>query len=130
MLWEYVSIEDALNLHEKVIGDYGGSFGLRDRGLLDAALAAPRQTMFGEELYPDIYSKASILLFSLVKNHVFVDGNKRTGTVVMARFLYVNNYQLTADKHSLYQFVIQVATSELDKEAIADWLRLNTTPIR
>ena len=129
MPWHYVSVDDALYLHERIIVDYGGLPGLRDWGLLESALASPKQTMFGEELYPDIYNKTAILLFSLVKNHAFVDGNKRTGTVIMARFLHMNGYRLTADNVSLYQFVIQIATSELDKEAIANWLRLNTTTI-
>jgi death-on-curing protein len=75
----YLSLGQALELHRVQIRRFGGSAGLRDRGALEAALARPQMTFGGEDLYPDVASKAAALMHSLVMNHPFVDGNKRVG---------------------------------------------------
>ncbi|MEW5718511.1 MAG: Fic family protein, partial [Chloroflexota bacterium] len=75
----YLELDEVLRIHERAIQRYGGLPELRDLGLLESALAVPKQTMFGDDLYPDVATKAAILLFTLIKNHPFVDGNKRTG---------------------------------------------------
>ncbi len=125
----YLTIKEVFALHERAIQEYGGSPELADLGRLEAALAAPRQTMFGEELYPDLVAKAAILVFLLVKNHPFVDGNKRTAFLSLVRFLNVNGYTLDATNDELYQFTIDVATSALEKDAVADWLREHVTAL-
>ncbi len=119
----YLELDEALRIHECAIQRYGGSPELRDLGLLESALAQPKQTMFGEDLYPDVAAKAAILVFSLVKNHPFVDGNKRTGFLCLMRFLQVNGYALAATYDELYQFTLDVATSALDKERVTAWIR-------
>jgi death on curing protein len=120
----YLELDEALQIHERAIQRYGGSPELRDLGLLESALAAPKQTMFGEDLYPDVAAQAAILVFSLVKNHPFMDGNKRTGFLCLMRFLQVNDYALDATNDDLYQFTLDVATSVLDKEQVTAWIRM------
>jgi len=79
--------------------------------------------MFGEELYPDIFSKAAILFFSLIMNHPFLDGNKRTAFLALMRFLNINGYTLSATNDELYQFTIDVASSVSTKEEVEMWIR-------
>lgn len=120
---KYLQLEEVLRIHERMIVQYGGSFGILNQGALESALAAPQQTMFGEDLYPDLASKAAILFFLLVKNHAFMDGNKRTAFACLIRFLNENGHALTATDDELYQFTIDVATSALDKEQVTEWIR-------
>ena len=120
---EYLDLDEVLQLHELSILRYGGSLCLRDLGLLESALAAPKQTMFGDDLYSDVSAKAAILLYSLVKNHPFVDGNKRTGFACLTRFLKINGFILNASNDELYQFAMDTATSVLNKDQVTEWIR-------
>lgn len=119
----YLELDEVLRIHERAIVQYGGSLGTANPGLLESALAAPRQTMFDKDLYPDLASKAAILFFSLVKNHPFIDGNKRTGFLCLLRFLEVNGHMLNATNDELYQFTLNVATSARDKDQVTEWIR-------
>ncbi len=118
----YLSSNEVLSIHDHAIGEFGGSFGLMSPGQLEASIALPRQTMFGEELYPDLFSKAAILFYLLVKNHAFVDGNKRTAALALIEFLERNGYTLDATNDELYQFTIDVASSVLGKEEVEMWI--------
>lgn len=111
-----------MRIHERMIVQYGGSFGILNQGALESALAAPQQTMFGDDLYPDVASKAAILFYLLAKNHAFMDGNKRTAFACLVRFLKVNGNALNATDDELYQFTMDVATSVLDKEQVTEWI--------
>jgi len=122
----YLSSNEVLLIHAHAIGEFGGSFGLMSPGRLESSIAAPRQTMFGEELYPDLFSKAAILFYLLVKNHAFVDGNKRTAALALIEFLERNGYTLSATNDELYQFTIDVAVSVLTKEEVEMWIRDKT----
>jgi len=82
--------------------------------------------MFGEELYPDVFSKAAILYYLLIKNHPFLDGNKRTAFLALMRFLNINGYTLNATNDALYQFTIDVASSALTKEEVEMWIKDKT----
>ncbi len=95
---------------------YGGSSGLRDAGLLESALASPRQTMFDQELYPDLAAKAAILLIGLLKNHPFVDGNKRTAFITLLRFLEMNDCTLSATEDELFEFILNIITAKANKD--------------
>ncbi len=121
--WRYPSAQEVREIHEFIIELYGGSFGLRDEGLLESALASPRQTMFDEELYPDLAAKAAILLIGLVKNHPFIDGNKRTAFLTMLRFLEMNGYTLAASDGELFDLIQTTASAQFEKTQIADWLK-------
>ena len=120
---KYLELDEVLRIHEHLIVQYGGSFGSLNQSALESTLATPKQTMFGDDLYPDISSKAAILFFLLVKNHAFIDGNKRTAFACLLRFSKVNGYKLKASDNDLFQFTIDVATSVLDKEQVTDWIR-------
>ena len=125
-----IVLEDVLLLHQKSIIDFGGADGVRDAGLLEAALARPFQTFGGEDLYSTPIEKAAALGESLIKNHPFVDGNKRTGLLAMASFLINNQYSLKASSDDLYNFVINISTGVLSFDEIVVWLKANTETVR
>jgi len=96
--------------------------GIRDIGALESAVAQPRMTFNGEELYPTIVEKASALGFSLIQNHPFVDGNKRAGHAAMESFLMFNGYEISAGVDEQVEIVLGVASGKLDRNAFTDWL--------
>jgi death-on-curing protein len=122
-----ILLEDILRLHQYSIDDFGGASGLRDLGMLESAIARPFQTFGGEDLYITIIKKASALAESLIINHPFIDGNKRTGFVAMHSFLLNHNISLTAHSNDLYKFIISISTGSIHFEQIVDWLKANTT---
>lgn len=118
----YLAVEQVLFLHSRLIEETGGSHGVRDVALLESAVARPRATFGGEDLYPDLFSKAAALMDSLVRNHPFIDGNKRTGIAAAALFLRQNGRRLTATDPELEAFTLHVAESGPDIAEIAAWL--------
>ena len=118
----YPTLDEVLTLHRLALEAHGGSAGLRDMNALRSALVAPRQTMFGEELYPQVADKATILLYLLIQNHPFVDGNKRTALSTCFRFLESNGYTLDVGGEELYQFTIGIASGQLDKDDVTAWM--------
>ncbi len=119
-------IQTVIALHDEVVKKYGGSLGVREPGSLDAALNRPFQTFGGEYLYNDVYHKAAALIESIILNHPFVDGNKRTGFLLCASFLLDNNIRLTATENARYDFVVNISTGSLSFEEIVSWLQQNT----
>ena len=95
-------------------------------GLLESAVARPFQTFGGEDLYPTIFEKAAALGESLVTNHPFIDGNKRTGMLAMAALLIGHEFNFSAYSDDLYNFVISISTSSVSFEEIVEWLKNNT----
>ena len=89
---QYLSPEQVLFIHARLIAETGGEHGVRDIGLLQSAVARPKATFDNKELYPDVANKAAALMESLINNHPFVDGNKRTGITAAVLFLRINNY--------------------------------------
>ena len=115
--FEYLDTEDLLNLARRLLGE---PVPLRDIGLLGAAAARPRASAFGEDAYPDVWSKAAALLHSVVSNHPLVDGNKRLGWLSAAVFLELNDASVsTAANDDVYDLVMAVASSDLSVEPIA-----------
>ncbi len=110
-------------LHTALIERYGGEDGLRDEGMLDSALNAPFQTFSGNELYPDLLSKAARLAFGLIANHPFIDGNKRIGTHAMLIFLRLNNVELEYEDDDLIALILGTAAGENDDKNILEWLK-------
>jgi death on curing protein len=121
-----ILLEDILLLHKLSIDSFGGSHAIRDSGLLESAIARPFQSFDGQDLYPSVFEKAAALAESLIVNHPFVDGNKRTGTVAMIAFLQENNLQMTIDQEGLYNFIVSISTCEIKFEEIVQWLKANT----
>lgn len=122
----FLTAEQALFIHSRLIVETGGAHGLRDLGLLQSAIARPQTTFDGREMYPSLFEKAAALLDSLVNNHPFVDGNKRTGIVCVGMFLRLNGRELSASQSNLEDFTMRVANSHLDIEQISQWLENNS----
>lgn len=121
---EYLTITEVLAIHEDQITRYGGSNGVRDRGLLEAALYRP-QTGY----YADLIEEAAALWESLAQNHPFIDGNKRTAFAVTYTFLAINGGRITADPLPTHEFIIDLHEArEFNFEHLTDWLRHNVTP--
>lgn len=119
-----INFNQALEIHEIVLKQFGGSMGLRDLGALE--LARPFQTFGGEDLYPDFFSKAAAIGESIIINHPFIDGNKRTGYVLMEAILRVGKIKIISHNDVLYNFVISISTGEIKCEEIVEWLKANT----
>jgi len=125
---EYLTLEEVYLLHERLIQLTGGSSGLRDPGLLESAVARPQASFDGEELYPDLWTKAAALMQSLIKNHPFVDGNKRTAVTATAIFLELNHHRFTASNDEVLRFAVETAGGEAELEQIAAWLEEHSSP--
>ena len=102
---------------------------MRDVGLLESAVARPQATFDGDDLYPDLYSKAAALMDSLIRNHPFVDGNKRVGITAAGIFLVRNGLSLTAANEEVEQFTLRVAQGIVPVEQIAAWFAQHVAPI-
>jgi death on curing protein len=120
-----ILLEDILDIHEKSIKDYGGGSGVRDLGLLESAIARPFQTFGGEDLYPDAFTKAAALGESLIINHPFVDGNKRTGIVAVLTLLMEYNFYVNSSEGDLYNLTIDISTGKIKFDNIVQWLKMN-----
>ena len=119
----YLILSEVLELYRRVMEQSGGTMGIRDLGALESALAQPRMTFGDTELYPTIAEKAASLGFSLINNHPFVDGNKRTGHAAMEVFLVLNGYEIEASTDEQERVILQVASGEMRREAFTEWLR-------
>lgn len=119
----YITLDEVLAIHDDMVERYGGSFGIRDLGLIQSAIARPQATFGGQDLYPTMIDKASALFHSLIFNHAFTDGNKRTSLTSTARFLHLNGYELKADKEELINFPLKIENKHLDISEIAKWLK-------
>jgi death-on-curing protein len=117
-----ISIQETLYIHNLLIKTFGGSSGVRDFQALESALSRLFQTFDSVELYPSIIEKAASLLESLLANHPFVDGNKRTGYVLMRLFLKKNGMDIVADEETKYQYLIDVASGVKRYDDILIWL--------
>ena len=116
-----------LLLHEQLLEATGGSSGLRDEGMLDSALNAPFQTFGGEDVYPSTQQKAARLCFGLVKNHPFVDGNKRIGTHAMLVFLALNGIELKYTQTELSDVILRLAAGEIPSSGLLEWILTHQT---
>jgi death-on-curing protein len=119
----YLTLSEALELHRRIIGQSGGALGVLNLGALESALAQPRMAFGGRDLYPSIVDKAAALGYSLIQNHPFLDGNKRTGHAAMEVFLFLNEFEIQSSIDEQERIVLQVASGELDREAFTVWLR-------
>ena len=126
----YLATETVLEIHEELVARYGGSQGIRDLGLVDSAVARPRAGFGDFEAYPDLFIKAAVLGHSLLKNHPFVDGNKRTAVAAMELLLEENGYELRVPKNSLYRLALDIENNSLSEQAIARWLKRHSKLIK
>ena len=127
---KYLYPKQVLYLYQQIIHASGGTMGLRDEGLLESAVYRPQASFGGQDLYPDLFSKAAVLGHSIISNHPFVDGNKRVGFEAMRLMLRLNGYDLRAPLDAKYAFVMDIATGKLTEQAIADWLKQHSRTYR
>ena len=120
---QYLTPEQVLFLHSRLLNETGGGHGIRDLGMLLSALGRPQATFDEKELYPDLFSKAAALMDSLIRNHPFVDGNKRTAITAAALFLRLNGFQLIVENNEMVQFTLACAQSRLSLDEITNWFR-------
>ncbi len=118
----YLTLPEVLDLHRRVIEQSGGADGVRELGGVESAVAQPQMSFGGEELYPTIESKATVLCFSLVMNHPFVDGNKRIGHAAMETFLILNGYELVVDVENAEDVILTLAAGDLSREGLLKWV--------
>jgi len=125
----YLLIEEIISLHAKVVGQSGGSAGLRDRGALESAVAQPEMTFDGNDLYPTIVEKAAALGHALIQNHPFVDGNKRVGHAAMEVFLVLNGYEIRASIGEQEEIVLSVASGQKSRAELVEWLQWHVVEV-
>lgn len=125
----YLKLKRMLALHQAAIERSGGSPGLRDQGALESALAQPKMTFDGIDLYPTLIAKAAALGYSLVQNHPFIDGNKRAGQAAMEASLIINGYEIAASVDEQEQVILEVASSVRSREALTEWLEQRAIPL-
>ncbi len=123
----YLTLVEVMDLHRRIIKQSAGGLGIRDLGLLESAIAQPRMTFGSEDLYPTVIDKAVALGFSIIMNHPFVDGNKRTGHAAMETFLILNGLEISASVDEQEQVILAVVSGAVGREAFAEWLRQHTT---
>ena len=124
--WRFISRRALELLHDESLAEHGGRPGLRDEGLLESALARPHQLMtYGE---PDLAALAAAYGFGLVRNHAFVDGNKRAAFLATGLFLALNGQRLVTTQADATLTMLALAAGDLSEDAFADWLRAHTQP--
>ena len=120
---EFLSLDDVLKIHERELARYGGLAGLRDQHLIESAMAQPQASFGGEYLHEDLFAMASAYLFHIVKNHAFLDGNKRTGLISALTFLGLNGHFISSPSPLLYEATMRVAEGKLGKAELAELFR-------
>ncbi|AHG92855.1 death-on-curing family protein (plasmid) [Gemmatirosa kalamazoonensis] len=125
----YLSLAEVIELHRLVVEQAGGAAGLRDLGALESAVAQPRATFDGADLYATLAAKAAALGYSLALNHAFVDGNKRVAHAALETFLMLNGYELAASVDEAEATMLALAAGELSREGLAEWVAQHVTPL-
>jgi death-on-curing protein len=117
----YLSGEQVLFIHSRIVDTTGGAHGVLNIGLLQSAVGRPKATFEGKELYPDMFHKAAALMESLIKNHSFLDGNKRTAITSAGIFLRINGYSLETSQEELEHFTLDMATGRASFSDAVEW---------
>jgi death on curing protein len=125
----YLTLDEVLEAHERILQQSGGEPGVLNLGALESALAQPRMTFDGQDLYPTLVEKAAALGFSLIQNHPFVDGNKRTAHAAMETFLVLNGHQIVATVEEQEDIILKVAAGKYRREVFTEWLCQHLQPL-
>jgi len=118
----YLTLAEIVNLHLLIAKATGGASGIQDLGALESAIAQPKATFDGKDLYSSLTEKAAVLCFSIVQGHPFVDGNKRTGHAAMATFLLLNGADIDATIDQQEQIILALASGRMNRQEFAEWL--------
>ncbi len=121
----FLSVEDVLAIHERIISEFGGDLGLRDRGLLESAVSMPCSMFSGSYLHSGIPEMAGAYHFHLCSNHVFLDGNKRVAVASSEIFLLINDHELCAPDDSLIELTLNLAMGKSTKEQVVEFFKKN-----
>jgi death-on-curing protein len=119
----YLTVAEVIELHEMLVVQSGGGSGIRERGGLESAVAQPKMTFGGVDLYPSLEEKAAALAFSLVMNHPFVDGNKRIGHAAMEVFLVLNGQEIAASVDEQEEVFLKLAAGGFHQNEFTDWVK-------
>lgn len=125
----YLTLGEVLALHRRILAESGGRPGLRDLGAIASALTQPRVSVGGQDAYPSLTDKAAALGFSLIRNHGFIDGNKRIAHAAMEIFLVMNGMELRASVDEQEQFMLALAAGDVSREPLAEWLRAHAATL-
>ena len=124
----YLTLSEILYLHRRLLERTGGAAGIRDLRIVEAAIAAPKATFDGQDLFPDVVCKAATLGYALIQGHAFIDGNKRVGHAAMDVFVRLNGHFIIADIDEQERAVLAVASSQWSRERFLVWLEENVRP--
>lgn len=124
---KYLTAQNVIQIHFELVEATGGLQGLRDLNLLESAVLRPQATFGGKDLYPTLLLKAAALTHSLLLNHVFVDGNKRTAAISMVEFLILNGKKFKATNKEIVTFALRVENKKPTIEQISDWIKKHTS---
>jgi death on curing protein len=125
----YLALGEVVELHRRLLEATGGASGIRDFGALESAIAQPKATFGGVDLYPTLVEKAAALGFSLVQGHAFVDGNKRVGHAAMETFLILNGAEIDASVDDQERLILDLAAGRIGRSHLVDWLRQHIMPL-
>jgi death on curing protein len=125
----YLTAEQIELIHAGVLAKSGGLFGTREPGVLAGLESSPRQDVFGKELHPTLFHKTAVYMRTIITQHPFLDGNKRTGIMSSFTFLEVNGYRMIATDDEVFKYALFTATEKPDGDAIARWLESHATKV-
>lgn len=125
----FLTVEQIIVIHNNQIEKYGGSHSIASLPLLESAVMRPQSNFGGSDLYPAVFDKAAVLMHSLILNHAFVDGNKRTGTVSAIIFLELNGYKLIVGNNDLIKAALFVGNKKWNISQISSWLKKHSKKI-
>jgi len=118
----YLTLGEVLELHRRIIQQTGGASGVRNLAALESAVAQPRMTFEGKDLYPTIEDKAAALAFFIVQNHPYIDGNKRCGHAAMETFLVLNGKEIEAPVDEVEKIILEIASGKFSLKNFGNWL--------
>jgi death-on-curing protein len=125
---EYISVDEVVEIHRRVVRRSGGTLGIRDHGSLESSVLQPLQSFGDQDLYPTLVEKAAALGYFLIQNHPFLDGNKRVGHAALETVLILNGYELSSSVNDQEVVVLAVARGELGREEFTEWVRHHVVP--
>ena len=125
----YLTLTEVLDLHDRIMRQSGGATGLRDLGLLEAAIASPRRSFDDGDLYVTLGEKVTALGFAIIQNHPFLDGNKRVGHAAIETMLMLNGFQLKATVDDSESIILAVASGRADRTVLLNWIETHLVPL-
>jgi len=124
----YLTLDEVVELHHLALEQSGGATGIRDLGALESAVVQPLMAFGGQDLYPTVVEKGAALAFSLVRNHPFMDGNKRAGHAALETFLVLNGFEVNASVDEQEQVILDLAAGRMQREEFTEWVRWHMLP--